>query len=108
MFAINLPQAERQGEDPTVPVAAEDVKRLPVNPQSKRFDKSAFVYDAEADQFHCPAGKTLSRGGHGDSSNGGWPRAACDLLRRRMRGLRTGSAVSQESGVGTGSQGDSR
>ena len=28
-----------------------------------RFDKSAFVYDAEADQFRCPAGKTLSRGG---------------------------------------------
>ena len=34
-------------DDPTVPVAAEDVKRLPINPQSKRFDRSAFVYDAE-------------------------------------------------------------
>ncbi len=50
-------------DDPTVPVAADDVKRLPINPQSKMFDRSAFVYDAEADQFHCPAGKTLSRGG---------------------------------------------
>ena len=50
-------------EDPTVPVAAEDVKRLPINPSSKKFDRSAFVYDAEADCFHCPAGKTLSRGG---------------------------------------------
>jgi len=34
-----------------------------INPQSKKFDRSAFVYDAEADCFHCPAGKTLSRGG---------------------------------------------
>jgi transposase len=50
-------------DDPTVPVAADDVKRLPINPQSKMFDRSAFVYDAEVDQFHCPAGKTLSRGG---------------------------------------------
>ena len=50
-------------DDLTVPVAAADVKRLPINPQTKMFDRSAFVYDAEADQFHCPAGKTLSRGG---------------------------------------------
>jgi len=34
--------------------------QTPINPQSKKFDKSAFVYDAKADQFHCPAGKTLS------------------------------------------------
>ena len=27
------------------------------------FARSAFVYDAEADVCHCPAGKTLSRGG---------------------------------------------
>ena len=46
-----------------MPVAADDVKRLPINPQSKMFARSAFVYDAEADVFHCPAGKTLSRGG---------------------------------------------
>lgn len=50
-------------DDPTVPVAAEDVKRLPINPSSKKFDRSAFVYDAEADCFHCPAGKTLSHAG---------------------------------------------
>ena len=29
-------------EDPTVPVAAEDVKRLPVNPQSKRFCRAGW------------------------------------------------------------------
>lgn len=62
-----------QREDPTVPVAAEDVKQLPVNPQSKRFDKSAFVYDAEADQFHCPAGKTLSRSGTETRQTAGGP-----------------------------------
>jgi transposase len=50
-------------DDPSVPVAAEDLKRLPINPQTKKFDKSAFVYDADTDCFHCPAGKTLSRGG---------------------------------------------
>ena len=60
-------------EDPTVPVAADAVKRLPINPQSKRFDKSAFVYDAEADQFHCPAGKTLSRAGTETRQTAGGP-----------------------------------
>ena len=56
-----------------MPVAAEDVKRLPINPQSKRFDKSAFVYDAEADCFHCPAGKTLSRAGTETRQTAGGP-----------------------------------
>ena len=60
-------------EDPRVPVAADDIKRLPINPQSKRFDKSAFVYDAEADRFHCPAGKTLSRAGTETRQTAGGP-----------------------------------
>lgn len=46
-------------EDPTQPVAAEDLDRLPINPQTKRFDKSAFVYDEAADCYYCPAGKPL-------------------------------------------------
>ena len=46
-------------EDPTEPVAQADLDRLPINPQTKRFDKSAFVYDEEADCYHCPAGKPL-------------------------------------------------
>lgn len=50
-------------DDSKVPVAAKDLKRLPINPQTKKFDKLAFVYDADADCFHCPAGKTLSRSG---------------------------------------------
>lgn len=46
-------------DDLTRPVAAEDVDRLPLNPQTKRFDKSAFVYDESADCYYCPAGKAL-------------------------------------------------
>lgn len=53
--------AERDA--PAEPVADEDIDRLPVNPQTKRFDKSAFVYDEDADCFHCPAGKQLPRTG---------------------------------------------
>jgi hypothetical protein len=37
----------------------ERINDLPMNPQTKRFDKSAFVYDAEADCYYCPAGKPL-------------------------------------------------
>jgi transposase len=48
-------------DDPSAPVAADEVARLPVNLQSKTFDRKAFVYDAEVDKFYCPAGKTLSR-----------------------------------------------
>ena len=46
-------------DDPTEPVAGEDLDRLPINPQTKRFDKSAFVYDEDADCYYCPAGKPL-------------------------------------------------
>jgi transposase len=50
-------------DDPTSPVADEDVDRLPINPQTKCFDKQAFVYDEENDRFDCPAGKPLPREG---------------------------------------------
>jgi transposase len=49
--------------DPKQPVADEDLKRLPVNPQTKRFDKTAFIYDEEQDCYYCPAGKELRRSG---------------------------------------------
>ena len=49
--------AER--EDPTQSVAEEKISRLPINPQTKRFDKAAFVYDEKADCYYCPAGKRL-------------------------------------------------
>jgi len=50
-------------EDLTQPVADEDLDRLPNNPQTKRFDKSAFVYHEEEDRYYCPAGKPLPRSG---------------------------------------------
>ena len=50
-------------EDLTQPVADEDIDRLPNNPQTKRFDKTAFVYDEEQDCYYCPAGKQLPRSG---------------------------------------------
>jgi len=46
-------------DDLTQPVADADLDRLPMNPQTKRFDKSAFIYDEEADCYYCPAGKPL-------------------------------------------------
>ncbi len=46
-------------DDLTVPLADDELDRLPINPQTKRFDKSAFVYDEAADCYYCPAGKVL-------------------------------------------------
>lgn len=48
-----------QREDLRQPVADEDISRLPINAQTKRFDKAAFVYNEEADCYYCPAGKPL-------------------------------------------------
>lgn len=47
-------------EDPTQPVPESALEQLPKNPQTKKFDKSAFVYDEESDVYYCPQGKTLS------------------------------------------------
>lgn len=46
-------------EDLTQPVAQEQVDQLPIMPQTKRFDRSAFVYDEAEDCYHCPQGKRL-------------------------------------------------
>ena len=45
-------------EDPTQPVAEGERDRLPRNAQNK-LDKSAFVYDALQDEYHCPMGRPL-------------------------------------------------
>jgi transposase len=47
-------------EDPTAPVEESEKERLPRNPQTKKFDKSAFVYDEEKNVWYCPQGKTLA------------------------------------------------
>ena len=54
-------------EDPSVPVAQNDLHRLPTTTtknrkdgtQSTTFNKNAFVYDPESDCYWCPAGKQL-------------------------------------------------
>jgi transposase len=46
-------------EDPTKPVDESEKEKLPRNPQTKKFDKSAFVYNEEKDVWYCPQGKTL-------------------------------------------------
>lgn len=75
---VNLSEAEEKGveligpladtnsennpairDDLTKPVLAENIDRLPINPQTAKFDKSAFVYNEEADCYYCPAGKPL-------------------------------------------------
>jgi transposase len=58
-------------EDLTHPVPDEDLDRLPNNPQTKRFDKQAFVYDAESDCYYCPAGKALPRSSTGKVERSG-------------------------------------
>jgi len=52
--------------DPSVPVAATDLERLPTTTtkhkdgtQTTKFNKDAFAYDAERDCYWCPAGKPL-------------------------------------------------
>ena len=49
-------------EDPSLPVAADQLDRLPMKTINKhqRFDKQAFVYDADRDVYWCPAGKSLT------------------------------------------------
>jgi len=49
--------------DFTEPVPDKDLDRLPINKQTKCFDKHAFIYDEMTDSFWCPAGKRLSREG---------------------------------------------
>lgn len=46
-------------EDPAEPVPEARWDELPRNPQTKKVDKSAFVYDPQKDQYYCPQGKAL-------------------------------------------------
>lgn len=48
-----------QRPDPTQPVAEARRVSLPVNPQNKVLDKSAFLYDPSKDCYFCPMGKVL-------------------------------------------------
>ena len=46
-------------EDPTEPVPAEAWDQLPRDTQSKKLHRSAFVFDAKANCYYCPMGRTL-------------------------------------------------
>jgi len=46
-------------EDPSRPVAPGDWDKLPRNAQSKKLDKSAFVYVESQDCYYCPMGRKL-------------------------------------------------
>lgn len=45
-------------EDPSEPVPEKERAKLPRN-NRKQFDKSCFVYDAEADVYYCPEGHAM-------------------------------------------------
>jgi transposase len=47
-------------DDPTQPVPESQWQGLPRNPQTKRLDKSCFVYNETKDCYHCPQGRTLN------------------------------------------------
>jgi transposase len=52
-------------KSPVIPASQEDGNPpLPINPKTKALDKSAFTYDAQADAYHCPAGRSLPLLGH--------------------------------------------
>lgn len=68
---VKCPDNPADREDLSEPVAASDVDRLPINPQTKRFDKTAFAYDDEHDCYYCPAGKALPRSGKENKKRGG-------------------------------------
>jgi Transposase DDE domain len=56
---VKCPDNPAIREDLTQPVTSEAISKLPINPQTKRFDKSAFIYDETTDSYYCPAGRKL-------------------------------------------------
>ena len=64
-FYTNLESSQAQPgnpalrDDPTEPVPDSECEKLPRNPQTKKLDKSAFLYDEQADEYYCPQGRPL-------------------------------------------------
>lgn len=54
--------------DPTLPVAEQDLERLPRH--GGHFARSAFVYDPQADTYYCPMGHTLTPFKRGNNKDG--------------------------------------
>jgi transposase len=61
-----MPQKRSPGEkSAAIPASDESgVPPLPINPKTKALDRSAFTYDAKADAYRCPAGRSLPLHGH--------------------------------------------
>jgi transposase len=61
-----MPQKKSHGEKSAVTPASNESgnPQLPVNPKTKALDRSAFTYDAKADAYHCPGGRSLPLFGH--------------------------------------------
>lgn len=59
-------------EDLSLPVAAEQIDKLPTRKRKgkKYFDKSSFVYDAIANVFYCPQGHVLEYASSGTDHTG--------------------------------------
>jgi hypothetical protein len=53
------PEHPARREDPTQPVADARWEELPLSPQTKKLDKSNFLYDEAADCYLCPMGRVL-------------------------------------------------
>jgi hypothetical protein len=66
-----LGESAAQRSDLTQPVAPEQIDKLPISPQTKCIDKSAFIYDEANDLYYCPMGKTLTPEGTEKSERNG-------------------------------------
>ena len=57
-------------DEATEPVPEADWPKLPRKKQTKKLDRSAFVYDAQGDCYYCPMGRVLSfwKSGEADRS----------------------------------------
>lgn len=92
--------------DPTQPAPQADWSNLPVNPRSGKLDRSAFVYDAGSDIYHCPMGHRLNFvrvQEKNDGRRGGHYRLyqcddcpSCPLLDRCVAGKRPRRTVSRD------------
>jgi len=57
----NIDASAAERPDASQPVAEADRPRLPLNPQNKVLDRSAFAYDPASDQYRCPMGQAMPR-----------------------------------------------
>ena len=83
-------------EDLTKPVVDAELDRLPINSTTKRFDKLAFVDDAQNDCYFCPAGKKLKREGTKKNHYVRRRNGTKELSLPRMYGLCIGFSMSYE------------